>query len=156
MDEVLMTPRCGRRFPARALLEACCVLAAAATVPAAAQALRDPTRPPAAMLPGGAGARAAGPVAAPGPRLQSVLIAPQPGGRHVAVIDGETVRLGEMYRGARVTRMTPDEVELVRGRERRVLKLNPTQAATAGTGIERVRSEREPNERGPTEGVSRD
>lgn len=150
MDEVL-NPRSGRRFLARACLAACCVLAAAATLPAAAQVLRDPTRPPATMLPGGAGARAAGPVAAPGPRLQSVLIAPQPGGRHVAVIDGETVRLGDMFRGARVTRMTPDEVELVRGRERRVLKLNPSQAATAGAGIERVSGAR-----GPNAGVSRD
>jgi MSHA biogenesis protein MshK len=92
-----------------------------------AQGLQDPTRPPAQM-----DARA-GAIASPGaPQLQSVLIAAGPGGRHVAVIDGDTVRLGDSWRGARVVRMTQGEVELVRGREHQVLKLNPS--APAGTG----------------------
>jgi MSHA biogenesis protein MshK len=39
------------------------------------------------------------------------------------VIDGETVRLGEEYKGARVARITPTAVELVRGKERQVLRL---------------------------------
>ncbi|WP_020652167.1 hypothetical protein [Massilia niastensis] len=84
-----------------------------------AQTLADPTRPPAALDPG----RAAGAAGDGQPRLQSVLIAARAGGRHVAVIDGETVRLGETFRGARVARMTQTEVELVRGRERQVLRL---------------------------------
>lgn len=115
-------------------------LAAACCLPAAAQALRDPTRPPAFLVPGGAGARAASPVSS-GPQLQSILIARQPGGRHVAVIDGETVRLGDSYKGARVARMTPNEVELVRGSERRVLKLNAPGNALPSGGIERARKD---------------
>lgn len=98
-----------------------------ASLPAAAQTLADPTRPPAAFdvsRPEGA---------ADGlPRLQSVLISPRSGGRHVAVIDGETVRLGDSFRGARVARMTQNEVELVRGRERQVLRLDGAGGAVAG------------------------
>lgn len=95
-----------------------------------AQSLQDPTRPPAqAGWPAGLDTAASS-----GPQLQSVLIARQPGGRHVAVIDGETVRLGDTFRGARVARMTQTEVELVRGRERQVLKLY---GATAGPADER-------------------
>lgn len=105
------------------------LLIAACSLPAAAQALRDPTRPPASMMSGSAAAPAAA-AAHTGPQLQSILIAREPGGRHVAVIDGDTVRLGELYKGARVTRMSANEVELVRGRERRVLKLNPNAAPT--------------------------
>ena len=119
---------------------ALCLLLACA-LPAAGQALRDPTRPPPAVLGGSASARTM-PAAPSGPRLQSVLIAREPGGRHVAVIDGETVRLGDTVRGMRVTRMGPNEVELVRGRERRVLKLDaPASPAPPGGGIERVRGD---------------
>jgi MSHA biogenesis protein MshK len=97
---------------------------AAATGPAAAQALQDPTRPPAAPS-------AAGSAAAAGPQLQSVLIGRAPGGRRVAVSDGETVRQGESFRGARLTRVGESEVELVRGRERQVLRLYAQAAAPA-------------------------
>ncbi|VXB06679.1 hypothetical protein [Massilia sp. 9I] len=104
--------------------------AAFASQCARAQALLDPTRPPASL-----GVRADGAAAGDGlPRLQSVLIA-RAGGRQVAVIDGETVRLGDSYKGARVVRMTQTEVELVRGRERQVLRLEPQPAEGAGTGI---------------------
>jgi MSHA biogenesis protein MshK len=98
-----------------------------ANLPAAAQTLADPTRPPAALdasRPDGAGDGL--------PRLQSVLISPRAGGRHVAVIDGETVRLGGSFRGARVARMTENQVELVRGRDRQVLRLDPAEATAAG------------------------
>ena len=87
---------------------------------ASAQALLDPTRPPAGMdrmapdLAAGDGV----------PRLQSVLIARHAGGRHVAVIDGETVRLGESYKGARVASIKPGEVVLVRGNARQVLRMD--------------------------------
>ncbi len=84
-----------------------------------AQALQDPTRPFAAP------ATVDGDEAAIGPQLQSILIARQAGGRQVAVIDGETVRLGETFKGARVARITPQEVELVRGKDRQVLRLSP-------------------------------
>jgi MSHA biogenesis protein MshK len=43
----------------------------------------------------------------------------------VAVIDGQTVRLGERYKGAQLTQMTETEVVLQRGSERQVLKLFP-------------------------------
>ncbi|NIA52659.1 hypothetical protein HAV22_03170 [Massilia sp. TW-1] len=86
---------------------------------AGAQGLQDPTKPPAAAAP-----VAAGPIAASaGPQLQSILIAREAGGRHVAVIDGETVRLGERFHGAKVARIGENEVELVRGTERQVLRL---------------------------------
>lgn len=109
------------------------LLLAACALPAAAQTLRDPTRPPAAMMQGASAAAGAPAPASTGPQLQSILISREPGGRHVAVIDGETVRLGEMVKGARLTRMSANEVELVRGRERRVLKLNPGAATTTPT-----------------------
>jgi MSHA biogenesis protein MshK len=109
---------------------------------AAAQALQDPTRPPANLVARQAGAfdTAAAAPAKQAPRLQSVLIARQAGGRHVAVIDGETLRIGDSYQGARVTRIEPDEVELSRGNARQVLKLNAAAPAHAGA-IERVRTE---------------
>lgn len=109
-----------------------------ACAPAMAQPLQDPTRPPANLLArqaGEGGAVAATAAAqARGPQLQSVLIARQPGGRHVAVIDGETLRLGELYKGARVTRIEQHAVELMRGRTRQVLTLH----APGARGIERV------------------
>jgi MSHA biogenesis protein MshK len=120
MDEAV------KRLPA--LLAAAVLLGAYGA--AQAQPLRDPTRPPAQLLAARAwSAGAAGATAAAAPQLQSVLIGRQAGGRHVAVIDGETVRLGERFRGARVVRMTQTEVELVRGRERQVLKLAAADAA---------------------------
>jgi MSHA biogenesis protein MshK len=117
---------------------ACCLLLLAANL-ASAQALQDPTRPPAVLMAaqGGAAQGAAAP-ADRAPQLQSVLIARQPGGRHVAVIDGETLRLGDSYKGARVARIGQNEVELVRGRTRQVLQLNPAPAPHGGA-IERVR-----------------
>jgi MSHA biogenesis protein MshK len=105
--------------PIKALLAAGALCAAHA----GAQALEDPTRPPASLMqaaPGGAV-----PAAPAEPQLQSVLIARQDGGRHVAVIDGQTVRLGESYKGAVLTRMSETEVVLQRGTERQVLKLFP-------------------------------
>jgi MSHA biogenesis protein MshK len=123
------------------LLVACAV----ASTFASAQPLQDPTRPPASLIArqeGGAGAGGSA-TSAPekrAPQLQSVLIARQPGGRHIAVIDGETLRLGDLYKGARVARIAQHEVELVRGRTRQVLKLDRPAASNA-SGIERTRNE---------------
>ena len=113
-------------------LAALALCASFASQRACAQALPDPTRPPASLAAraDGAGNAATGDGL---PRLQSVLISPRAGGRQVAVIDGETVRLGDSYKGARVARMSQTEVELVRGRERQVLRLEP--APAAGNGI---------------------
>jgi len=109
-------------------LAALALAASIASQTACAQTLADPTRPPAAL---GARVDAAGSAGDGLPRLQSILIA-RGGGRQVAVIDGETVRLGDNYKGARVARMTQTEVELVRGRERQVLRLEPPPSAEAG------------------------
>jgi MSHA biogenesis protein MshK len=103
-------------------------LAAAAT--ASAQALQDPTRPPDNMV-----AAAAAPGSAAGPQLQTILIGRAPGGRHLAVIDGETVRPGDSFRGARVARIAENEVELVRGRERQVLRLTAQDSAPDMTPV---------------------
>lgn len=107
------------KFSALLLLVAC--------TSASAQPLPDPTRPPASLMArqeGGAAVAAVAAAEKQAPRLQSVLIARQPGGRHIAVIDGETLRLGDLYKGARVARIAQNEVELVRGRARQVLKLD--------------------------------
>jgi MSHA biogenesis protein MshK len=119
MAEAVIRPR--RLLAAAALCGACAC--------GHAQSLQDPTRPPAVTAVGEDGA----PLSIAAPQLQSVLIARQPGGRHVAVIDGDTVRLGETYKGARVARITPNEVELVRGKDRQVLKL-PRDAAAVEDG----------------------
>jgi len=105
----------------------------AAAGPAAAQALQDPMRPPASMIAATGNATLA-PSAAP--QLQTILIGRAPGGRHLAVIDGETVRPGDDFRGARVARIADNEVELVRGRERQVLRL----AASNAGGMSPVRA----------------
>jgi MSHA biogenesis protein MshK len=90
-----------------------------------AEVLQDPTRP----APGAFVSTAAPGAAVSGPRLQSILVAREAGGRHLAVIDGETVRLGEQFHGARVSRIGDNEVELVRGGERQVLRLYAEPAA---------------------------
>lgn len=118
MDEAL-------KKMARIFMAAACTLTAAG---ACAQALQDPTRPPASLMANAKGA-AASAVALEGPRLQSILIARTPGGRHVAVIDGEMVRLGGSVKGARVERMTQTEVVLSKGGKKQVLKLFPATAA---------------------------
>lgn len=105
------------------------LLGSAAAFAHAGETLPDPTRPPAALLlQSGAAELSAEP---PGPRVQSILIARRPSGRHVALIDGDTVRLGENYKGAVVARMTETEVVLVRGKQRQVLTLFPLTAKQA-------------------------
>ncbi|WP_332877929.1 hypothetical protein [Massilia sp. S19_KUP03_FR1] len=91
-----------------------------------AQALQDPTRPPAALLQPVAGA-----AGAEGPRLQSILIGRAAGGRRVAVIDGETVRVGDRVAGARVIAILSAEVHLRRGASQEILKLQTPDAAPA-------------------------
>lgn len=117
----------------------CSVILAAglgmATAATRAQALQDPTRPPAALVAAGKGASTA-PVALEGPRLQSILIARTPGGRHVAVIDGQTVRPGETFKGARVEHMTATQVVLSKDGRKQTLKLFP--ATAAGPNAQRV------------------
>jgi len=108
------------RNPAQpaAMAAACALLILIATC-VHGQELTDPTRPPASI---------AAPQALPGeklntpPELQSVLISPT---RRVAVIDGQTVALGEKFGEARVVRIAEDEVVLRNGQDQQVLKLFP-------------------------------
>ena len=86
--------------------------------PARAENLPDPTRPPSELE-----ATAGGGVAVPGgPMLQTVLISP----RHkVAIINGETVKLGGMYGSARVVKISESGVVLNEGGSLQTLKLFP-------------------------------
>lgn len=82
------------------------------------QGLVDPTRPPAAA----AGKPGAVDDAPPGTQLQSILISSR---RRVAVINGNTVALGDLVGEARVVRITETEVVLKSGNETEVLKMYP-------------------------------
>jgi MSHA biogenesis protein MshK len=93
--------------------------------------LQDPTRPPAAALAPQAGEPAPSAL----PQLQSVLLGAARGARRIAVIDGESVRVGDSFRGARVLRIADNQVELQRGRERQVLRLD---AGDSAAGMHRV------------------
>ncbi|CAN7383658.1 MSHA biogenesis protein MshK [Pseudoduganella sp. LjRoot289] len=126
MSAILKTLLCGL---------VCCCTAALAQVPPPNEAggLGDPTRPPAALAAPG-GAVAAGATGEDGaqseaaaPRLQSILVSREPGGRRVAVINGEMVRQGMKIGGATVVRVGETEVVLRRGKSLETLKLFPKQ-----------------------------
>lgn len=106
-------------------------LAGLVALPAIAQSVVDPTRPA-----GGAPVPSGQSLAAPaGPHLQSVLVSPQ---RRVAIINGETVTVGDMVGEARVVRILESEVVLRAGDEVRIVKMYPdiakTLPAPAGVG----------------------
>jgi MSHA biogenesis protein MshK len=109
-------------------------LAAVMMQGAVAQGIPDPTRPPPNLM--DRVAADAAPAQPSGPQLQSILIARHPGGRHVAVIDGQTVRLGDSYKGARVDSMNETQVILVRGKHMQILKLFPV-APTRAASLQR-------------------
>lgn len=91
---------------------------------AMAQGWSDPTRPPAVL-----GMERDAQTATPGaPQLQSILISRNPGGRRVAVISGQTVRLGGRIGNAVLFRISQNEVVLKRGRTLETLKLSPRKA----------------------------
>ena len=85
---------------------------------ARAENLPDPTRPPSEFE-----AAAGGAAVTSGPMLQTVLISP----RHkVAIINGETVKLGGMYGSARVVKISESGVVLNEGGSLQTLKLFPS------------------------------
>jgi MSHA biogenesis protein MshK len=94
---------------------------------AGAQTLADPTQPPpeSRLLPLG---EADAPVST-GPVLQSVLIGS--GGRQVAVIDGQTVRKGEKFKGATLVQVSKNQVVLQNGKNKQILTLFPEAAKKA-------------------------
>jgi hypothetical protein len=91
-------------------------LAALVTLTAACAAygapFADPTRPPGAVDPSA--------LPAAGPRLESVLIAPD---RRVAVISGEEVTIGSRFRDGEVVRISEGEVAIRRPGGEELLKL---------------------------------
>jgi MSHA biogenesis protein MshK len=104
---------------------------AAACWPAAAQGLPDPTRPPpeaVRALGGGVAAALPAPQANGGlPQLQSVLTGSR--GREVAVIDGQTLRRGDKFHGAVLSKVGKNSVVLRRGAKVEVLTLLPAEQA---------------------------
>jgi MSHA biogenesis protein MshK len=107
-----------------ALLAATLLAAASAHAQGPAQGARglpDPTRPPASVYHPASAAGAESEPAAP--ELQSVLVAPQAGGRRVAVINGQMLRVGDKFNGAVLANVTDTEAVLVQGRQKQVLKL---------------------------------
>lgn len=108
-----MAGRLMRHSPILAAL--LCVLTAST---AAAQALRDPTRPPPA-----AGTKsAAGRIEQSGWILQSVLISPE---RRYAIINGEVVGLGGSIAGAELVAVAEERVTLRTREGLRVVRLFP-------------------------------
>ena len=96
---------------AESLMKRCCVSIAFAvgsllclcmTMSAAHAQLRDPTRAPEQMGQSGEGTTS-------GPVLQSVLLSPT---RKIAVISGQTVKLGEKFGDATLVRISESEVVL--------------------------------------------
>jgi MSHA biogenesis protein MshK len=96
---------------------------------AQAQALDDPTRPPAALW----APASAAPVVAARPQLQSVLISTQPGGRRLAVIDGQVVKVGSKVGNAVVTEIRDTAVLLRRGKSLETFKLYPSSKTDSKT-----------------------
>jgi MSHA biogenesis protein MshK len=92
------------------------LLGASAAWLAHAAPFADPTRPPNAVQDEGV-------LTTPsGPRLESVLIAPD---RRIAVIDGQQVRLGGKYGEGQVVRITESEVVIRKAEGMETLKLFP-------------------------------
>lgn len=101
-----------------------CVVGLAATlaaaVPAGAETLRDPTRPP------GKSAVKGGPAPVPGGLvLQSILNSPE---RKAAVINGKLVGPGESVDGFMLVGIAEDEAVLKNGADVRRLRLYPSVA----------------------------
>ncbi len=94
---------------------------------AGAQALRDPTQPP--PLASSAPPGTASPSVPGEPQLQSVLISSRPDGRRVAVIDGQTYRVGDKFRDAVVVKITATKVQLKQGKVVQELVLGPVSTA---------------------------
>jgi MSHA biogenesis protein MshK len=92
---------------------------------AAEQALRDPTRPPAASARG-----AAGKIEHSGWILQSVLISPE---RRYAIINGEVVQLGGSIAGAELVAVAEERVTLRTQDGLRIVHLFPDVARLGAT-----------------------
>jgi MSHA biogenesis protein MshK len=109
---------------AQALKPLCALALAMLCGMAQAQALNDPTRPPAAISAPVANAGEAPPQAERAePQLQSILVSLRPGGRRIAVIDGKIVRQGQRVGDAVLVAIGTTEVVLRRAGKTQTLKL---------------------------------
>ncbi len=122
-----------------------------------AQALPDPTRPPAAWLaaqakaaPGTAMAGVAEPESVP--RLQSLLIGPS---RRYAIIEGQLVGVGDTFGDARVVEVRPTEVVLRSERGTQTLKLFPDVEKRAVAAADAETKTKRPPRKGPKQGERR-
>lgn len=106
---------------------------------AAAQPLSDPTRPPAAAEEQ-KGERALG----ERPGLQSILIS---SGRKFAVIDGQTISIGQKFGDATLVAIRADEVVLRKAGRNEVLKLYPE--------VDKKHRDRTPAGKGPVKSARR-
>ena len=89
-----------------------------------AEDLPDPTRPPASIFApvGGAGVAHEMPAENHARGLHTIIISET---RRAAIIDGQTVELGEEHSGARLIEVNEGGVVLERGQSRQVLPLFP-------------------------------
>lgn len=119
-----------------------CVLMLAG-LPVRAEDLPDPTRPPAGIL--APAARSAADNLSAG--LHTVIISDS---RRAAIIDGQTVELGEEHRGARLVEVNESGVVMQRAQSKQVLPLFP------GVRINpRTKSDSEPAQSGGTPGENK-
>ncbi len=119
-----------------------------------AQALPDPTRPPAAWLaaqPKAAGAPSGADVESV-PQLQSLLIGPS---RRYAIIDGQLVGVGDMFNDARVVAVRSTEVVLRSERGTQTLKLFPDVEKRAVAAADAETKTKRPPRKGPKQGERR-
>ncbi len=102
-------------------LKTCCAAAGLAlAVMAQAENLPDPTKAPVGY--------ATGETVASGPVLQSILISPT---RRIAVISGKTLHVGDSFEDAKVVSINENEVVLMSGGGKQVLRLYPLLRKTA-------------------------
>ncbi|MCG2584558.1 general secretion pathway protein GspB [Massilia sp. TS11] len=123
---------------------ACLIAVWAVAAPLWAQSLPDPTLPPAAAMPTqpsdtpAAAMLQAAPALAE-PQLQSILLGKKPGGRRLALIDGQLYKIGDKMRDMELVSIDENRVILRQGKTTKVLKLYGSNGAagaeTAQNGV---------------------
>jgi MSHA biogenesis protein MshK len=113
MAEYLMSMTSARRSVVATLLSGLAVC-----LPVVAEELVDPTQPPA-----GFGQSATVAPETSGPILQSIVVSPT---RKIAIISGKMLKVGDKYGDARILSINDNEVVLLSGGNREVLKLYPS------------------------------
>ncbi len=90
---------------------------------AVGEKLPDPTRPAAAAAAAPAAAFGLSPAGLPNtPQLQSILVSPE---RRLAIIDGQTLRVGERFGDSVLVKINEREVVLKNGKVLQTLRLFP-------------------------------